>query len=178
MANSSDTTFKEFYIQIIFWKLKLSTEDPQVELILKSVLITSSVQETKTVSIKTLKTELILRECVRACVRVFYTQEETFFCKSFSLKKPCLNDSHNVEHVWVCEYLCSSSFWNLLFFPSFELAIFLQKYIFYMAVTLLLIGKLVTGIVNLLAISILWKYLHIFHPLRKYCQNTIVWKCS
>lgn len=36
MANSSDTTFKEFYIQIIFWKLKLSI-DPQVELILKSI---------------------------------------------------------------------------------------------------------------------------------------------
>lgn len=34
MANSSDTTFKEFYIQIIFWKLKLFTQDPQVELIL------------------------------------------------------------------------------------------------------------------------------------------------
>lgn len=73
MANISDITFKEFYIQVIFWKLKIVS----VKTLKLSSLYSLEVTFRRLilfVSIKSLRLGSPWE-----CVCAFYTEKETFF---------------------------------------------------------------------------------------------------
>ena len=73
MANISDITFEEFYMQVIFWKLKIVS----VKTLKLSSLYLLEVTFRRLILLVSIKT--LRLGSPWECVWAFYTEKETFF---------------------------------------------------------------------------------------------------